>query len=177
MRWSGALTPSSRFLGAKMAGIAEAQKAALVVEFGAGTGSVTREILKLLPASGKLIAFEINEGFSKYLKQNIQDPRLTVIQKSPDSEPRLLEKLGLPKADSVISGIPLSNLSHKKINVMLQTAKHFLKPGGNFVQFQYSLRNYRDIKNVFGKALIKFEYRNLPPAFVYVCRNASFKAN
>ncbi|MFQ6034560.1 MAG: ribose ABC transporter ATP-binding protein [Sedimentisphaerales bacterium] len=57
----GTFTQSSKVVAKKMA--EEINDSAKVVEFGAGTGSVTAEILKRLPENGRLTCFEINPQF------------------------------------------------------------------------------------------------------------------
>ena len=56
----GTVVQSGRTLARKMA--EEVGDSVQVVEFGAGTGPVTREILKRLPENGRLTCFEINRG-------------------------------------------------------------------------------------------------------------------
>jgi len=61
----GTFTQSSGVLAKKMA--EQINGSAKVVEFGAGTGSVTAEILRRLPKNGQLTCFEINSKFCKCL--------------------------------------------------------------------------------------------------------------
>src|SRR3989338_19199 len=54
-------------------------RARTVVEFGPGTGAITRALLDALPRQATLYSFEISPRFRDYLRQKLADPRLVVI--------------------------------------------------------------------------------------------------
>src|SRR3989344_5651887 len=51
-------------------------RARTVVEFGPGTGAITRALLDALPRQATLYSFEISPRFRDYLRQKLADPRL-----------------------------------------------------------------------------------------------------
>ena len=51
-----------------------------IVEYGAGNGNITREILKKIPASGRVVAIELNKPLFKKLSE-IKDKRLLALNK------------------------------------------------------------------------------------------------
>jgi phosphatidylethanolamine/phosphatidyl-N-methylethanolamine N-methyltransferase len=95
-RQIGTFTRSSRFLAKEMA--KEIDGVGHIIEFGAGTGSVTSEILKHLPESGRLTCFEINPRFCKHLER-INDPRLKVINDDAKNCERYVDSI-----ECIVSG-------------------------------------------------------------------------
>lgn len=165
----GALVPSSPYLADKMADLADFSGAKCVVEFGSGTGSVTKKILRRLPEDCVLLSFEIEKSFAEQLKKSIGDKRLIVINDSAEQLAKYLKKYGHKRADCVISCLPLASLPNNITKRILETAKEFLKDGGYYIQIQYSLNDFNNLKNIFPKVRLGFEIRNFPPAFIYIC--------
>ncbi|HEW79254.1 MAG TPA: methyltransferase domain-containing protein [Phycisphaerales bacterium] len=153
----GTVAGSSKFLARAMA--KEIKDSLHVVEFGAGTGSVTTQILRHLPENGRLTCFEINPRFCKSLRK-INDPRLTVINNDAKDCEKYVDSL-----DCVVSGLPLAvfdKSSRRKILGISSKSKRF-------IQFQYSPLLSKTIKSYFSEVKVKFVPLNFPPAFVYVC--------
>ena len=50
----------------------------VLVEFGPGVGTITREALKRMRPDAVLLAIELNKDFVQYLGTTIRDPRLRV---------------------------------------------------------------------------------------------------
>ncbi len=82
----------------------------MIVEYGPGVGTITTEILRRMRPDAHLIAIETNETFVKFLKGSLQDPRLHVANESAADVAIILERLNLPQAQYVISGIPLGSM-------------------------------------------------------------------
>lgn len=159
-RQIGTVTQSSRSLAAKMA--EEIGRSKEVVEFGAGTGPVTEEILKRLPEDGHLTCFEINPEFCRCLKR-IGDTRLRVVNDDAKNCERYVHR-----ADCVVSALPLALFDRRaKEEILDITSK-----SQTFVQLQYTPVLGRAIRRYFSSVKLKFVPRNLPPAFVYVGRHA-----
>ncbi|MEK7657759.1 MAG: methyltransferase domain-containing protein [Patescibacteria group bacterium] len=165
----GALVPSSPYLAEKMADLADFSGAKCVVEFGSGTGSVTKKILRRLPEDCVLLSFEIEKSFAERLKKSFNDKRLIVINDSAEQLAKYLKKYGYKRADCVISCLPLASLPNGTTKRILEAAKEFLKNGGYYIQIQYSLNDFNNLKKVFSNVRLGFEIRNFPPAFIYIC--------
>src|SRR5271169_3149839 len=75
----GSVIPSSRFLVKDLMAQVEWDRARVLVEFGPGVGTITREVLKRMRPDAVLLVIELNEEFVQYLKATIRDPRLRVI--------------------------------------------------------------------------------------------------
>lgn len=165
----GALVPSSPYLAEKMADLVDFSGAKCVVEFGSGTGSVTKKILRRLPENCVLLSFEIEKSFAEQLKKTISDKRLVVINDNAEQLAKYLKKYGYKRADCIISCLPLAFLPNNTTKLILEAAKEFLKDGGYYVQIQYSLSDFNNLKKIFSKVRLGFEIRNFPPAFIYIC--------
>ncbi|MBA3732827.1 methyltransferase domain-containing protein [Patescibacteria group bacterium] len=167
----GSILPSSKYLGKSMAKFVSGKEGFVVVELGAGTGVITKEILKKLSKTGRLIAFENNKDLAEYLRQNIMDPRLIVLEKNVLSMKKYLNDLGYSKVDCIISGLPLGTIKKSDRTKILETIQKLLKKDGAYIQFQYFLSSLSMIKKHFSRTKIKnYELRNFPPAFVYECK-------
>jgi phospholipid N-methyltransferase len=69
----------------------------------------------------------------------------------------------------VISSLPLALIDGSLREDILSSVDSNLRTGGRFMQYQYSLRNYSDMKSIFSKVKLDFTLRNMPPAIVYEC--------
>jgi phosphatidylethanolamine/phosphatidyl-N-methylethanolamine N-methyltransferase len=166
----GSLTPSSRFLAAKMIDNIDFSQAKIVVELGPGTGVFTRKIVEKLDANAHLLVFELNDGFCERLTQEFKQKNVHIIHDSADQIEQYLNQLGFDSADVILSSLPLANFSKELRTSILSTAKKVLIPTGKYIQFQYSLQAKNQLKELFNEVKIKFTPLNIPPAFVYVCK-------
>jgi phospholipid N-methyltransferase len=166
----GSLVPSSRFLIRRVLKCGDISTARVVVELGPGTGVLTREMLKRMPADGRLVAVEINRSFARVLKREIRDPRLLVFEGSSTDLERALEKVGLDRADLVISGVPFSTMARGVGYQTLQAAKRVLGPTGRFVAYQFRSHVRRMAEPLFGPAETHSGIWNFPPMRIYVWR-------
>lgn len=166
---SGTIVPSSRFLANKMLKNVNFSSANLIIELGPGNGAVTKQILKKLKPHTTLVCFEINDAFYKELL-TIKHPQLKVIKASAEFLEIELEKKGLKGVDYIVSSIPLSILPKTLSIAILKESFKVLKKGGLFIQFQYTLFFYKELKKIFFKNIsLSFEPINFPPAFIYYC--------
>ncbi len=163
------MTPSSRFLAAKMLNHIPIEDAKVVVELGPGTGVFTEKILEMLGANTQLIVVELNDDFFNTLENKFHHPNLHLKHGSADQIEFYLKELGFDKADLIISSLPLANFPSELRNNVIETAKNCLDNNGRFVQFQYSLQSLKTLKRNFHTVKVNFTAFNFPPAFVYTC--------
>lgn len=169
----GSVTPSSRYLTRAMLEPIAWESAQHVVEFGSGTGVMTREIVQRLPFTARLDAFELNDTFIGELQQ-IHDPRFFLHAASAWS---ILDFCPAQSVDVVVSGLPLSNFSESQTKELLVHIQRVLRPGGLYIQFQYFPIRYRLIKTFFPSTQVRCVFRNIPPACVYVAHQSAVAAN
>ena len=165
----GAIAPSSKYLTKKMMGNLSLAEANVVVEFGPGTGVFTKKILELIGPKTKLVVIEINTSFYDNLKQQLSDPRLTLINGSATDLSLYLKQLKLHEADVIISSLPLAVLPSFLRNRIVLSASDSLSKKGKYVQFQYTLQSQKMLEKVFSSVKIKSCLLNIPPAFIYTC--------
>jgi phosphatidylethanolamine/phosphatidyl-N-methylethanolamine N-methyltransferase len=158
---------TSRSAARKICDAIDFHKARRVIEIGAGTGNVTRELLKCLRADAQLIVFEIDRDLCQHLRA-IDDRRLVVYNASGFQAPELLTE----KADYVISEVPIAVLSNTSLNRFYDGVKVVLHENGYCIQVQLSLLSYQKLKRVFRTVTVAFTLMNSLPMFIYRCRGS-----
>ena len=181
-RTVGAVAPSSRYLTRAMLKPLSLEKARLVVEIGSGTGALTKALLKLIPSDASLLAFEINSSFCRYLRSNFSDPRLDVINASAETLAQELHRRGHDRVDAVVSSLALGLMPDPERFAFLSGLASLLGDSAVFTQYQYfhglqftngKFRRFdlrRLLQRYFRSVQMKVIWRNLPPAFVFICR-------
>ncbi len=169
----GSIFPSSSFLTRQMLKPINPTKGIIVIELGAGSGAFTSELLKKIPIDGKLIIFEINKNLADHLKENVKDSRCLIIQDDACNIRKHLQKLNIDSVDYIVSGLPIGNFKRNVRSELLHEIKNSLKQEGVYIQFQYFLANWNQISKMFDAKIIAYEFRNLPPAFVYKCHKVA----
>jgi phosphatidylethanolamine/phosphatidyl-N-methylethanolamine N-methyltransferase len=170
-RMVGAISASSRTLGEKMIESIDFNNDKVLVELGPGTGVFTEIFIEKMPEDAVLFVFELNDRFYEQLKNKITDKRIHIIHDTAEKVEEYLQKFGHQKADAILSSLPLAMFSKELRESVLMASKNALKPGGTYVQFQYSLQAKKELEKTFKKVKIGWTPRNFPPAFVYTCKN------
>lgn len=166
-RGVGSVIPSSPRLIERMLASIDWSAARTIVEYGPGTGVVTRAILARLAPGARLIAFETNPDFVAYLAATIDDPRLTVIGGSAERVGMTLAAQAIDRIDAAVSSLPFSVMPGRvRTRILIATAR-VLAAGAPLVGFQYSTRLLGELRRAFGQVTVRFEPRNWPPAFVF----------
>jgi len=165
----GSILPSSKFLAAKMLNHIPLENTKLIIELGPGTGIFTEKIIEKINASTHLIVLELNPELCKELKAKINLPNVHIKEASADKIGEIMKEFGFEKADIIISSLPFANFSVELRNSILEVVKKSLNENGSFIQFQYSLNAYKNLKKLFPVVKLNFTALNFPPAFVYTC--------
>ena len=166
-RHVGSVIPSSHRLIQRLLGQTQWAAIKVAVEYGPGTGVVTRALLARLPADARLYIFEINAEFVEYLRTSITDPRLTVIAASAETVTHVLADAGHAHCDIAVSSLPFSIMPLAVRHAIVQATAAALAPGASFIGYQYSTRWLRELRFVFRRVSVELEPRNWPPAFVF----------
>jgi phospholipid N-methyltransferase len=165
----GSIIPSSRFLVDQVLRAVDWERAGVIVEYGPGVGTFTGEILRRMRSDAQLIAIETNRDFVRFLRKSLPDARLQVVHDSAAQVRTALERLGLPAAHYIISGIPLGSMPEPVRAAIVGESRAALAPGGAFLVYQFTARALPALRRTFGEVRRSFELYNLPPAQLFVC--------
>lgn len=167
----GSIAPSSRWLVRAMLDVARIEQAAVIAEFGPGTGVFTDEIIRRMRPDARLLVFEVDQQFVSSLRERIHDPRVTILAESAATIGHQLERLELPGLDCIVSGLPFTSLPRPLSREILEATRAALRPGGVFVTYQYTPLLRALLRAYFPSTRIsRFVLPNLPPALVFECR-------
>jgi phospholipid N-methyltransferase len=169
-RMLGSIVPSSRFLIRQLLEPVNWGRARVIVEYGPGVGGITLEVLRQMRVDATLVAIEMNPDFVRHLNDTISDPRLHVVAGSAAEVDLILRRLGLSRADYIISGIPFSTIPAAEREKILRKTVAVLEPGGAFLLYQFSTRIMEELRRVFGYVERQFQPLNLLPAHLFICQ-------
>lgn len=171
-RTIGAVAPSGKSLSRKMMEPIDFSSANVIVEYGPGPGSFTRELVARRKEGTTLILIEQNERFCALLEEEFGDqPDIHIINGSAENADQYLAEYGFEHADYIISGLPFTSLPKVVSNNILEATKRALGKSGQFITFQYSLVKKDFFEEHFRMLYILREMKNLPPAYVLVMCN------
>lgn len=166
-RQVSAIAPSSRWLARAMARDLGPQTGR-VVEFGPGTGQLTKAILDAGVAPRDLSLFEMNPEFVDHLRRRF--PGVAVYEAGAQTCPEHVA----PGVGAVISGLPLLSMPYAIRRAIVGAAFQVLAPGGIYVQFTYGPRPPLPDAEIAELGLTVDQglkvWANLPPATVYTFR-------
>lgn len=165
----GSLVPSSRFLVQSLLSRVDWDQAQILVEYGPGVGTFTREILKRMRPDATLVVIELNVEFVHWLRQEIRDPRLRVVHGSAAEVGAALEEMGFVSADYIISGIPYSNMPESVRREILHESRRVLSPQGAFLVYQFTRTVLPYLQSSFRSVRQDFELMNILPARIFCC--------
>lgn len=166
----GSVVPSSPALGRRIAALVERQDDEVVIELGAGTGAITRELLAGGVPPERLVVVEIVPDMARHLSESL--PGVTVIEGDafalPDALPRALHG----KVGTAICGIPLVLLPIEQQRRFVD-AVEAVAPGRGFLLYTYCVTSplpYRKLALTARREA--WTPLNLPPASVWRYRPA-----
>lgn len=133
----GSAVPSSQFLTEKILAPIDFENARVIVEYGAGVGNISIEILRRMRSDAKLLVFELNEDLVAFLKKEYNDSRFIASGHSAADVESVLQQYNLDKADYVISGVPFSTIPPAIAAKIVKATKQILKPNGKFLVYQF----------------------------------------
>jgi phosphatidylethanolamine/phosphatidyl-N-methylethanolamine N-methyltransferase len=170
-----AFSPSSRFLARSMVRGIDWARAKCVVELGAGTGPITRELIRAAPPHAKLVIVERDADFCRVLRTKF--PGQDVVEGDACRLDEILAHRRIAKADHVISGLPLPSFPPAVRDSIIRMSARVLGPDGEFRQITNMpwvyLKLYRTYSRDVSFRLVPL---NLPPGGVYFCRGYQLAA-
>ncbi|MEZ6853928.1 class I SAM-dependent methyltransferase [Halodesulfovibrio aestuarii] len=174
---TGTVCSSSPSLCKEIAGNERITNADVVVELGAGTGSLSKHLLRSLKDGAEFISIEKNPHLYKMLVA--QHPHSYFLLDCAENLPTILRQRSVGKADVIISSLPWASFSSKQQRELTQAIRTSLKPNGTFITYAYVCGAVLPSFSAFRKQLTqsfcnvdrsRIVWNNFPPAFLYQCR-------
>ena len=166
-----ALTPTTGASIRRILSKTPAGEADLVVEFGPGSGVVTRALLERMRPHARLVAIEAHAGLAARLADRVEDPRLTVVHGTAARVREILAERGLGAADCALSGIPFFWLQPAAALEIVTATHAALAAGGSFVSYQMFYLPRRRLRvhleRRFRTVRSQLDLRNFPPQRIY----------
>ena len=165
-------SPSSRFLSRKIVQGIDYDSARCIVELGAGTGPITKELVERAKPHTRLIIVEQDADFCKRLRTRFAHaPNAEIIEGDAAQIDKLLADRGITEVDHIVSGLPLPSFPAKLRDAILASSARALGGRGTFRQLtNMPLIYWRLYRGYFTDVRFQLVPLNLPPAGVYVCR-------
>jgi phospholipid N-methyltransferase len=165
----GSVIPSSPFLVKDLMSQVDWDRARVLVEYGPGVGTFTREILRRMRPDAVLVAIELNTDFVEYLSDRVRDPRFRVVQGSAARVRSILAEQNLAAADYIISGLPYLNMTDSLRREILEESRLALKAEGSMLLFQYTRTLLPYLESSFSSVKLNFQLFNILPALIFHC--------
>lgn len=166
------LAPSSRWLSRATVRNIDWSTAQVVVELGAGTGPITRELAAAAPERCRVLVIERDPDFARLLRERFGHlGHFEIIEGDCRDLDRMLGDRGITRADCVISGLPVPSFPGDLQRELFRVVKRVLAPEGWYNQITEMPLVYRGLyRRFFDEVRFIFEPRNFPPAGAYHCR-------
>ncbi len=185
----GAIAPSSPGLSLALCEpYRRCNRAVSVLEIGAGTGSVTRQLGRFLGPDDELDICEINPDFGDILERDVLSHR-NYREAVACGRVRILRHPAQEIAtnrtyDYIVSGLPFTTFELEDVMAIFDVVRQCLKPGGVFSYFEYvglrktsavlslgkKRRRVRSVSSFLSETIKAHEFdrttvlRNFPPA-------------
>ncbi len=130
----GSIAPTSKISGRFLA--QHIKNDGIVLELGAGTGSLTQAILDSGIAPEKLICVEIDEKFCKILRKKF--PQLQILCGDASKLDQVLNSDIIQNISTVVSAIPFLTLPKSLRFKIVENVFKVLSASGRFIQVSYS---------------------------------------
>jgi len=163
------LFPSSPFVGRAMTEAIVSRPAPHVIELGAGTGAVTRQLIRNGVREDNLTLVELDPALGSHLRRSF--PRVDVMVAPAQELAQLWREHEGPRVGAIVSTLPMRLFPKPMIRSIMKSSFQVLAPGGVFLQFTY--RESSPVPLRLARALgLRAQRRclvwaNLPPAAIW----------
>jgi phosphatidylethanolamine/phosphatidyl-N-methylethanolamine N-methyltransferase len=169
------LFPSSPFVGRAMTKVLKDRVDSHVIELGAGTGAITKQLLRNGVEPRKLTLIEIDGQLGGHLRRRFPD--VDVVIGSAQDLAKLWKERNGGGVGAIVSTLPMRVFSKKLIYHVMRNSLQVLEDGGMFVQFTYRQNSPVPPRVVKALRLKAWRYTrvwlNLPPAAIWVYERAA----
>lgn len=164
------LFPSSPFVGRAMTEVLGKRIDSHLIELGAGTGAVTRQLIRNGVEPGKLTLIEIDAQLGGHLRRRFPD--VDVVIAPAQNLAQLWKERNGGNVGAIVSTLPLRLFSKKLVYLVMKNSLSVLDEGGMFVQFTYRQTSPVPPRVLHALRLKAWRYTrvwlNLPPAAIWV---------
>ena len=161
-----AVTPSSARLAEAMARLVDFDRPGPVLELGAGTGSLTRGLLRAGCPADRLIAFEREPRLAATLRRSF--PGIATIADDATELADYLVRHRVERLCAVVSSLPIKWFSLGAQREIVEPCLVRLGPGGRFLQITNAFASPIPIGRLgVAGARVAHVWRNLPPAQIW----------
>lgn len=166
----GTLAPISLSLARRSAALIDHPEDKIVVEIGAGTGRLSRQILKAGVRPENFYGVELDKELCLFLSKSL--PESHIIHGDAAHLSELLPPHLIGKVDVLYSVIPLMYLPQTVRDAIYEAARSVLKPGGDFFHVCYSpISPFKDRSDIISTKIVS-KWVNLPSGFVWKLEHA-----
>lgn len=182
----GTAMPTGRYVARRLGAVIpdgrRMPRRPVVLEIGAGTGSITAELAAATGGSANLIAIEKDPELAAVLRS--RQLGVDVVVADAAEAPRILAERDIAAADAVISALPWTLIPAQQQRELLHVLSSVLRPTGAFTTVMYAYAQWVPAARRFREELtVTFDevlptrtvWRNAPPALTYVCRRPVLK--
>lgn len=166
----GAVAPSGQGLARAMVSQMDMTVDGPVLELGPGPGAITRELLAQGLQPSRLTVIERDPAFVDLIRNRFEGAN--VVHGDAFAFRKELEAKNLPPFAAILSGLPLLNFPLEQRTGLLADIMATLKAGSPFIQFSYGLKSPVPAMPGVSVRHAAFVWKNLPPAHVWVYRQA-----
>jgi phosphatidylethanolamine/phosphatidyl-N-methylethanolamine N-methyltransferase len=162
----GSITPSSASLARVIARNVQREDDEAVVEFGGGTGSVTRALLESGVPASRLFSVEIGPELAAYMRREL--PEVHVLEGDVRGIREMLPQPFVGKVGTVVVGIPMVLLPREAQQEIVDEIFAIMPEGRRFLAYTYSIGvpiKYKELGLNAERA--GFTLANIPPASVW----------
>ncbi|MBX9738004.1 MAG: methyltransferase domain-containing protein [Phycisphaerales bacterium] len=149
-----ALFPTNPEIGRAMVRGLDLTRAHAVVEFGPGTGAITKTVLEAIGDSTKFFAVELNEQIAKRFTKNF--PQVPLFQGDAADVAKYAHEAGAKHLDAVITALPWTTLPKTVRGRILDESVRLLRPGGAFTWVTYRSVKSAGVKEFMGELAERF---------------------
>jgi phospholipid N-methyltransferase len=176
LREIGSVVPDSRTCVDALLRLVPFTRARVIVEFGAASGAVTREIVRRKRADTLFVSFEKNLRLYAALKDAVSGKNVFLVREDAfDCRKVLADRFGISDrgVDCIVSTLPCSSLDFD--DLVRRSVLPALAGSGRFIQYMHTLSLLkgfslkRRLDRYFARSYPDFVLCNLPPALVYTC--------
>jgi phosphatidylethanolamine/phosphatidyl-N-methylethanolamine N-methyltransferase len=141
-----------------------------IVELGAGTGRLTRSLLRAGADSSKLALVELDAPMCQFLTNSLGylgSAMPKIICGDASKLETILPEEYVDSTDIIVSVLPLMFFPIEIREKIIEAAFRVLKPGGRIIHVSYNPKSALTFMNNINQRLVYSTWLNFPPGFVW----------